>query len=230
MENNNGTTKCEEEKPIISIIDGIKEGTIAPKTIPKGSRQGCVEVLMGEGCTVAAIAKILSRSEKTITRDLQEIRQKNALVPSMNLAKEVIGEMFKHAHTHHSYLMRLARIKGASVMEKTQAEFGAWKVIKEFIERMQSLGYLPSRPQEILGKVFHHYDLEEERSCEEIKSQIIEVESIANESGGVSPETREEIKGLKLLVDKAEVVERTVALEKKLQEETKRRNEDEKEC
>lgn len=229
MKNDNEMRSHEQEESIISIIDKIKAGRVDSRSLPKENRQGCVEVLIGEGYTVPAIARVLSRSEKTIRRDLQEIRQRNALSPSVDLAKEVIGEMLQQARTHHAYLMRLARSQGASVAEKTQAESSAWQVLKELIERMQSLGYLPFRPQEILGEIFHHHELREERTYEELRTTITDVEKIANEAGCTSPEIQEEIKELKLLADKTEVEERAVALARKQKEENEKEEENERE-
>jgi transposase len=194
-----------EEMPIITLIQKLKEGSLDPKTLPKELRQQCVEVLWAEGYSESQMAQILLRSEKTIRRDLEDIREKNALAPNQNLAKKIIGEMVHRARIHQSYLIRLARSKEATVLEKAQSEYLAWKVEKELIEKMQSLGYLPATPQEITADIYHHGVLEGELSFGDIKKMINEIEVVARETGTFSPDLERETNLLRSKIEKAEI-------------------------
>ncbi len=197
-----------DEQPILSLIQQIKDGTLNPKTLSKEIRQRCVELLTSEGYTEAQIAQIIMRSEKTVSRDLADIRARNAITPDINLAKQIIGDMFQKAMVHHKYLMRLARNPEATNGEKTQSEFLAWRVLKEVVEKMQTLGYLPLKPQEIVEDVFHHVtDGDEEKGIVEAKSMLNEIERATKEAGTFDPETEEKIKVLKMKIERAEINE-----------------------
>jgi len=194
-----------KEQPILTIIQQIKDGRISPGTVDKEMRQQCVEVFMGEGYTVSSIAQIFEKCEKTIRRDIEEIRERHALEPDVNLARKMIGEMLMYARIHRSHLMRLARAKEASVSEKAQAEFLAAKVGMDLVDRMQTLGYLPSKPTAIVGDVFHHFggnDMNE--LVDEISKQVIEVEKIASQTGVIPKEIAGELSEVKSFIKKVE--------------------------
>lgn len=212
MEENN---KDNQEQTALKIIQDIKSGVCDPFLLDKSARQMCIEVLIGEGHTYTQLAQLLKRSEKTIARDMQEIRQKNALSPSVEFAKETVGELVTKARIHASYLMRLARDKDSPPTSKAAAEFLAWRVKKELIEKLQTLGFLPLKPQEVLGDIYHHVLKEEDESYEGVKKMICDIESAAKESGTLTSELADEIKQLSAKIDKAEVVIKVKSLSKK---------------
>ncbi|MFA5146805.1 MAG: hypothetical protein WC515_05510 [Candidatus Omnitrophota bacterium] len=207
-----------DEQPILALIQRIKDGLFDPKFLAKDQRIQCVEVLSGEAMTEAVIAQYLKVSIKTVTRDIQAIRERNALTPNVNFAKQIIGELVHKARLHHGHLMRLARNKETSAVAKVQAEFSAWRVLNEMIERLQTLGYLPQRPTEITGDLYHHLSDDSEKSIEEIKKMIIEIEVVSKEAGQASPEVEEELKRLKDKIEKAEIIQQVNKLSQKQQE------------
>ncbi len=79
------------EVPILTMIQQIKDGQLDPKTLNKELRQQCVEILLGEAYSAPSIAQILKRSDKTIRRDIDEIRERNALEPDVNFLKRIAG-------------------------------------------------------------------------------------------------------------------------------------------
>jgi predicted transcriptional regulator len=153
-----GSDPVISSKSSIQLLQEINSGQTDPGLLDKPSRQQCIELLIAEGYTHSQIAQLLKCSEKTVSRDIKEIRARNELTPSVPFAKQFIGDMLKKAMNHHAYLMRLARMKNIPAADKIQAESSAWKVIKEVCEKLQSLGYLPCRPQEVVGDIFHQLD------------------------------------------------------------------------
>lgn len=203
-----------KERPVLAAIQQIKNGTLAPEAIDKDLRQQCVEVFMGEGMTVSSIAQIFQKCEKTIRRDIDEIREKNALTPNVDLAKKAVGEMVMYARIHRDHLMRLARVKDASVSEKSQAEYLAARIGLELIGKMQSLGYLPSKPTAIVGDVFRHFDGNDMAGMlEDISQQVIEVEKIASETGVIPKEIEGDLREVKGFIKKAESLKKDVKKE-----------------
>ena len=164
MENKPEITK--EEISVYKILKQIKEGSFEAKALSKEIRQECVEVLTLEGQSVSSIASMLDRSEKTIKRDLEDIWKKNARKPTAEIALQLIAEMIGKSKSQQAHLMRLARSNEGEVQERAQAEYLAWKIQSETIERLQSLGYLPSAPQKMIGDIYHHQEEDTKTLCE----------------------------------------------------------------
>ena len=207
----------QQEQTAIKIIQDINAGVCNPLLLDKATRQQCIWVLISEGYTYSQLAQLFKRSEKTIARDVEDLRQKNALTPSVNFAKETVGELVAKARLHANYLMRLAREKDAPTTSKTGAEFLAWRVTKELVEKLQTLGFLPLKPQEISGDIYHHVLNEEDDSYEDVKKMISEIESVARETGSLTQELADEIGQLSARIDKAEVTLKVKNLSKKQQ-------------
>ena len=213
---NNDNKPDEGTDRVLRNIQAIKDSRLNPKSLSELERQECVEFLSGEGYTQQQIGEVLTISDRTVRRDLEAIEERNALTPDINLAKRIIGSMFRKAVGHHRYLVRLARTSGASVSEKSQSEFLAWRVLKEMVEKMQSLGYLPMRPQEITGELFHSFgDEAQEKSFEEARKTLDEVVRVANQCGNLTPELEKDVKLLQKKIEKAEIVHGSDKLLKK---------------
>lgn len=206
----------EGESPVLSLIRKIQSGAVDPKLLPKEQRTSCVEVLFYEGYSVPEIAEILQKSEKTIRRDLDDVREKNAVKPDMKLAYQFIGEMVQIARSRQGRLERLSKSKDAAVSEKIQAEYLSWRVCKELIEKLQSLGYLPSRPEQIVGEIVHHGASSPESfspmSFEEIARVITEIKTAAEKAGVFDPEIVKGVEELNADLERARLTYKTVTI------------------
>ena len=103
-------TSDQTDKPVLTIIQRLKDKTLNPEALTKAERQQCVEALLLEGYSPSQIAQLVDRNEKTIKRDLADIRQRNALTPSLDLARQLIGNFLIKVEAHQTRLMRLARV------------------------------------------------------------------------------------------------------------------------
>lgn len=209
--------KNKEESPVFKIIQEIKEGSRDAKELSKEARQECVEALYLEGYSLSQIAQLLNRNEKTIKRDIQDIRQRNSAKPSIELATQVIGDMVSKGRAHQAHLMRLARSKEGSLQEKAQAEYYAWKVESEMIERLQALGYLPSAPQKVIGDIYHHNE-NDDKAFVDAKEKLKEIERVAKDTGVFDESTQKRIEDLKAKIGKAEIVKEVEDLNKEQNE------------
>jgi DNA-binding CsgD family transcriptional regulator len=207
------TNHDDTEKTAVELLQGINSGVIDPKTIDKQGRQQCIELLIAEGYTYPQIVQVLKCSEKTIYRDLKEVRKRNELSPNVEFAKQFIGEMFNKALNHQSYLMRLARTKDASISEKALSESAAWKVLKELIEKLQSLGYLPNKPTEVVGNFYHHSAIDDECTPVEMKKMLLELEEAGKDAGVLDDGVKAKIKILQTRVEQIEIVQDIKQLE-----------------
>ncbi|MDP8212790.1 MAG: LuxR C-terminal-related transcriptional regulator [Candidatus Zapsychrus exili] len=210
----------------LQLLQDINSGLINPKTIDKQSRQQCIESLVAEGYTYQQISQILKCSEKTVSRDIKEIRTRNELIPSVEFAKQFIGEVFHKAMSHHGFLVRTARAKDASSAEKIQAEYAAWKVLKELMEKFQSLGYLPSKPTEVIGNFYHHTDNDENNSPEAMRKMLLSIEEAAKDAGVLDKEVIAKIELLKARIAQSEIVVDIKQLEGKTLKENEKNHEE----
>ena len=147
----------------------------------------------------------MDRNEKTIKRDLTDIRARNALNPSPELAKQLIGDLFLRTEAHHARLVRLAGSAEGAPGEKAQATFMAFRVLKERTELLQSLGYLPQQPQRVQGEFIHHVDEGQESSLESVEQTILEIESVAKETGTLTPELTAHVQALQRRLEQAKI-------------------------
>jgi transposase len=194
----------QQEVSSYNLLQSIKSGTMDAKSLIREQRQSCVESLTLEGYKVSEIAHMLSRSEKTIKRDLQDIWKKNASMPTPDFILGEISEMIQKGKTHQAYLMRIARSNTASPKEKIEAEEKAWQIAKELSERLQSLGFLPYQPQRVVGEMFHH-NADKEVSVDELKQKIVDITSIAKESDIYDDNMVKKINALNEKVEKLEL-------------------------
>jgi len=196
----------DSEHTAISIIQDIKDG-MDPKLLPKESRQRCVELLhFGEGQLITQVADLLQCSEKTIQRDIKEIRDRNILTIDAEFARQIASDLYHRTINHVNYLMRLARNKESTITEKIAAELGACKAYVDMIDRFQSFGCLPERPRQISGDVYHHFSAaESEKSVEELNQMVERIEVSVKEAGTFDTHTEGRIKELKAKIARIEI-------------------------
>ncbi len=196
------------ETPLLTLLQQIKDGVLNTKLIDKQTRKELVRLLRGEGYTQYHIAQIFDCSEKTVYRDIKEIEKENSLSTSPEFAKQVIGEMVNAARQHWAALTRIARSPGMLPQGRISAEVSAWGVIVGLIEKLQSLGYLPMMPKEVIGDFSHHVTTEsKEPTFTEIKAMLLEIETVSKDATSQNPELSAEIAQLMTRIEKAEITE-----------------------
>jgi hypothetical protein len=203
------------ERSALQILQEINSGLTDPKLLDKQCRQQCVELLIAEGYTYPQIGQVLKVSERTVIRDVRDIRARNEMVPNIEFAKQFVGEMFQKAMNHHGFLVRLARAKDTASAEKIQAEFAGWKILKELVEKLQTLGYLPSRPTEVVGTFYHHSNDGEDNSPETMRKMLLGIEEAARNSGLLDKDVIARIELLKARVVRSEIAVEIKQLEDK---------------
>lgn len=178
----------EGTQPILTLIAQIRDKRVQAGLLSAEDRRRCVEVLRGEGYGIAEIAQILEKNERTIRRDLEQLRAEHALSPDPRLAERFIGQLVHEAETSMSRLRRIAREQGASAMERLMAESSAWKVFRELFQSLQSVGYLPRMPTNVVAEVFQRFDAEPLATYEELDRQVREIVEVSRESGQYTEE------------------------------------------
>jgi len=211
--NNNEEINDQKESPHLSILQQIKDGALDPKTLSADLRKEFVEIMRDEGYTTSQMAQIFEVTDRQIRRDVEWVKKKNSLSPSIEFVKEFAGDMVKKAFVHHDYFVRLSN-GDISPADKIQARASAWRIIEGLAEKLQTLGFLPRQPTAIVGDVYHHNKGGDSRTYEQLRQDIQDIERVARETGTLDPKTEESIKLLQKRIEKAEIVEEVADLNK----------------
>ncbi len=178
---------------VVGFLRRIQAGEVNPRDIPGADRLNIVEHLRMEGYTLIQIAEILHVNEKTIGRDLERIRRRNAVEYDPRFLSEMVGRSIQTADSSIQHLRRRAREPGHSLMEVTLAEQTIWKIHKELVEKMQDLGYLPNVPTQIQGDLRHTFEVESDAARAEVQRlQVI--------GAGISPEAQAALDAVKKML------------------------------
>jgi hypothetical protein len=185
-----------DSKPVLTLIKKIKENRIDPVVLSSEDRRRCVDVLWGEGYTVAETAQILKVGERTVYRDRAELRSTHALQVHPQLALQMAGELVRQADCTIARLRRIAREPGASAMERSMAENFAFKVCVEMIGKLQSMGYLPRVPNSVVAQVVGASGSEAIATYDQIAQRLEELDVVDRELG---VEDSEQVKKRRML-------------------------------
>ena len=131
-----------EDLQVVEVLQRIKNGLLNSALLSKESRQLCVEFLLIEGHQISLIANLMKKSDRTIIRDIEEMRQKNALKASPEFSQKLVGELLVNGRNQYARLKQLARSSESSPDEKAKTEFLAWRVCKELVDMLYFVGFL----------------------------------------------------------------------------------------
>lgn len=140
----------------ISMIKGIRSGSLSASALAPEERRACVEHLVIEGYSTAEVAEALGVSDRTITRDRVAIRENNSVKADPKLVEATVGHLLGQREASVVRLRRISRDGACPHAEQIAAECAAWRVEKETIELLQRLGYLPMAAAEVRADLVHH--------------------------------------------------------------------------
>ena len=195
------TSNPSEGEPVLSLIKRIKEQRLDPVVLSAEDRRRCVEMLWGEGYSVAEIAQILKVGERTIYRDRGELRSAQALRVDAQFPAQMAGELIRQAELSTSKLRRIARESEASAMERLMAEQAAFRVQLDLITKLQSMGYLPRVPTGVVAQVVNTKG-DTIASYEQLTERLQELERVDRELGEHDPQQIAQRKALAELVER----------------------------
>lgn len=186
----------EKDMPVFEILKNIKDGTINPDLVSKETREMCVEALVGEGYTSGQIASLLKKSDRTIRRDMAEVRKQNSIEASPEFSQMIAGEFLATGRIQSARLKQLARSNEISGKDRARIEYMSWLITKDVAEKLHKIGFMHN-----------------------IVSNALPSEDKANKTVKADPDglTPEQIKEIKMLTPMDSEVLR-VKLEKRLLE------------
>jgi len=132
---------------IVDILRKIREGFLNPKEISISDRRVCVAYLRLEGYRQEEIAQIFKVHRQTVIRDEKANRLEAAKLVDDIDVKSVAGN-----------LMGWARNLTAKALR--EKDYGlAWRIQRELVSDLQSLGYLPRSPEQYHVQIGTFVDL-----------------------------------------------------------------------
>ena len=162
-------SKKKEDPPIVEILIKIKEGALDPSLLTRESRLACVEALVADGYGSSHIASVLKKSDRTIRRDLAEVRANNSVFASPEFSAMIAGELLLMARNQYARLKQIARSKEIPVEEKARVEYMSWLIFKELTDKLYKIGYMPVAKKSTAEKKSLPQDPEKKEDQEEYK-------------------------------------------------------------
>lgn len=195
-------TDQKKDEPLLRIVQSLKEGSLSGKSLDKDTRLEVIEFLRLEGTSVAGIAQILGVSDRTIRRDSEEARKKNALRLQAAFPAEMAGELMRKGAQHWQALKAIARSPSASTDQKIMAERVAWEVELGLCRELRELGFLPSAPKALVGQFSHQVNVEANDSWDEALKQYTQLkELVAAREGVVDAEIKQALDELEPAIE-----------------------------
>ncbi len=153
-ENKDGKNQGSESQSLV-LLQGIKDGSVNPRSLCPADRRIVVYFLLTEGQSTAEIALLLKVSDRTIERDRKTIREDNAIAKDPKLLEQIVGKLMFEAELSIQRIRKFQRGNDASPAAKIDGEHRCFQILTTLTERMQSLGYLPIATQRIEADLRH---------------------------------------------------------------------------
>ena len=154
---NNGHKPSEKDDGLqtIALLQKIKDGQFEANSIGKAERKLLVQFLMAEGKSTAEIAHLLNVSDRTIERDKKALQEENTITKDSKLAEQMAGRLDSEAKLCIERIRKFARGKDTPASVKVDAEHRCFQICNNFVERLQSLGFLPTATQKFEADLTH---------------------------------------------------------------------------
>ncbi len=212
----NGQNPCTDDRSVLSVIRDIQQGAIEAKSLAVEDRRRCVEHLTGDGYSVAETAEIFKVDERTIARDRAAIRQANSIECDPQMTGQMIGQLMNQADTCLQRIRRVTRERDTPPNVRIDGEKTCWMIFDNLIQRLQSLGYLPTAPQQLQAELRHQ--IESLPGFGELTDEVARLELIvsAHEVSEEKQPLLQELTDLKDKVARGSLSEQITAMKERL--------------
>ena len=150
----NSKDRASETQTLV-LLQQIRKGSVDPKSLSSADRQWLVLFLTVEGQSTAEIAHFLKVSDRTIERDKKAMREENAITKDPKLLEQIVGRLISEAELCIQRIRKFQRDSEASPAAKIDGEHRCFQIFNQFVERLQSLGHLPTATQKIEADLRH---------------------------------------------------------------------------
>lgn len=212
----NGHNPRTDDRSVLSVIRDIQQGAIEAKSLAVEDRRRCVEHLTGDGYSIAETAEIFKVDERTIARDRAAIRQANSIERDPQMTGQMVGQLINQADTCLQRIRRVTRERDTPPNVRIDGEKTCWMIFDNLIQRLQSLGYLPTAPQQLQAELRHQ--IESLPGFGELTDEVARLELIvsAHEVSEEKQPLLQELTDLKDKVARGSLSEQITAMKERL--------------
>lgn len=114
-----------------------------------------MEYLIGAGRPMAEVAEHLKISLRTAQRDLARIREEHSVTSTPEVQNQILGRLILKADQAISRLTKISQDRAAPHSAQVDAAHKGWSIEKELFEKLQSIGIMPLRPQQVQADIHH---------------------------------------------------------------------------
>lgn len=162
---------------VFELIRDIKNGVISTSNLSADDRRLCVAQLAGEGLSVGEIAQVLNVSTRTVTRDRQVIHEQNAIQPDARLGALFAGRLAAEYEATAARIRRVTRDKNTPPAAKIDGEYKCFDMADRLVQRLQSMGFLPTAAQRIQSDLTHNLgDLSSMADLQKEMQRLVKIE------------------------------------------------------
>lgn len=190
------------ERSVVDVISEIKSGAVNGRNLEPETRRECVAYLSAEGLSIPEMAKVLGWNDRTIRRDLELIREQNALKVGDSFAEQMAGELVAEARNCTARIRRAIRDKDAAPADRVEGERAVFQILNDLLARLQSMGYLPSIAHKVQAELTHLVG--EPMQFAQMETELAAMSDAAALAG---PEAAAELARLRALAGQARLIE-----------------------
>jgi len=188
----------------LSLLQKIQAGTVDSKCIRPAERHLIVSYLMADGYSTADMAQILKVSDRSIERDKQAIRKKNALAADPELVEQMVGRLVCEAELSVQRIRKAARDKDTPQAVKVDAEHRCYQIVSDMVTSLQRLGYLPTATSKLQADFTHNIGQIPDFS--QMQAEVQRLRQITGETQGTDPQLTEQLNQIETELGKVRLV------------------------
>lgn len=126
------------------------------RMLAPADRQALVALLAADGLSSPEIAQILQVADRTIERDRRALRDASRIPKDPRLVEQMVGRLVAEAELSVQRMRRTAREREVDPAVKIDAEHRCFQIIRDLVQSLQRLGYLPTATQKVEAELTHH--------------------------------------------------------------------------
>ncbi len=140
----------------LELVAKIRAGTVSGCMLAPADRQQVVSLLAADGLSTPEIAQVLQVADRTIDRDRRAIRESLAVAKDPRLVEQMVGRLMAEAELCVQRIRRTVRKDDVDPAVKVDAEHRCFEIVRDFVQSLQRLGYLPTATQKVETDLTHH--------------------------------------------------------------------------
>jgi len=151
-----GSASADVLGPSLELLAKVRSGAHAGPMLAPGDRQALVSLLASDGLSKPKIAQILHVADRTIERECRAIRTALSVPKDLNLVEQMVGRLMAEAELTVQRIRRTAREREVDSAVKIDAEHRCFQIVRDLVQSLQKLGYLPTATQMVEADLTHH--------------------------------------------------------------------------